>query len=144
MTAFILAAGVLTGCSTPAAKERRALFQQYFDCPEAGMVQGAAQKKWGDGARIALDGARISCRMHEDGKVVDLEVNFALTGVVPAIAAPTVPFEYFVAVLDAQDVILSRESFQVALDTKDKKHTEEIRIILPKPDGVRLALGIVP
>jgi hypothetical protein len=138
---FCLAAVLLAGCGTVpfAAKAQKS-------CPEAGIVLGAAEIPLAEKNRIKIDGVAMECRTRRSEQRVDIKIDFAFKGAAEAQGQPDIPLHYFVAVLDDQENILSREAFSGTLPMSGDdagRLQEEISIHLPKPN-VTIALGLIP
>jgi len=136
-----LAAFLLAGCSGAS------LFTKaQKSCPEAGIILGAAEISLTDKNLVKIDAVAMECRSRRQEQRVDLQIEFVFKGTAEVQGQPDIPLNYFIAVLDKNENILSREAFSASLPMSGDgagRLQEEISIQLPKPD-VRIALGLIP
>jgi hypothetical protein len=112
-------------------------------CPETGLVYGAGNLALTDKSRVVVDKASMACKARAEGKSADLNIVFAVKGERPA---SDVAFDYFIAIVDADENILQREAFSGVIPASggDAGRAEDsISITLPKPAGTRIAIGFI-
>ena len=114
-----------------------------FGCPDVSILADAAEAMTFDGAgrdptnlvwRTAVGEFRGGCEYDETDVLVEVEVDFvAERG--PRLQGDSIPFEYFVAILDPDDRILARESFTSVIefdgDSQVGGTTEVLEQVIP-------------
>lgn len=125
---------------------------EQFACPRYGGLETATtQTKFRSGPGrdltdvmyiVRLADVQRACRYDRSGAEVLTRVGFALE-LGPANPDRTARFEYFVAIADANDAVLARETFPVTVTFPANvgyvEHSEDIEQRIPLPRGVSAA-----